>query len=200
MANTDIWEYVKSLPGNEDIRARHCRGCKYLGCCGHWVCCNYILETDKQRPGKFGQPNCPVRKNICGYTPSEEYLQWVGEMDNRLRQEEETSKQKETDNVTACRSGPRRNGRSLTWDAEYARRLYCRGYYLREIAEIMGVPHHRVADASYQQMWKAGRTNVELVRHGDLEEEKRAFKEYMEKEGNEKIHKYNTERIRYALK
>lgn len=197
MDNTDIWEYVKSLPGKEDVRARHCRGCKYLGCCGHWVCCNYILITEKRRPGEFGQPNCPVKKYIHGYVPSEEYLQWVRQMDDQAAAEEKKRAVRKDAPGAQHDTVPvqRKKGRPLTWDVDYAKRLFCKGYYVREIAEIMGVPEHRVKDAAFQRWWGLDRKKiVKLAHDGNLEAEKRAFREYMEKVGNKKLHNYNTKR------
>lgn len=72
---------------------RHCCGCKYMGECYCFGCCNYYLVTGNRRPSKFGQ-KCPVKVLRNGYVLPENYEAWCAEWDAKLAEKEQKKQER----------------------------------------------------------------------------------------------------------
>lgn len=178
----DNWRYICIRIPSEAKRMRHCRGCVYMGACGDHACCNYFLTTGIRRPSKFGQP-CPVKKVRPGYTPPKGWAEYVERMDREEEEERRKAEEKERLEAERKKHGVKEQkkirGPKPNWDRDYAFMLYCKGYYLFEIAEICGVTHEKINNASSKYGWRYQRPEVKLKRHGDLTAERQAYLDYM---------------------
>lgn len=149
----DNWKLIEYSGQEEMEKWRYCRGCKYLSSAGHWGCCDYILYTDKRRPCGIGK-DCTVREYDKGYVPPQRHIEWCKKVDERLeaeRREEERRQAERRAMILAALNAPpveldyiddgqKKRGRPRTWDYEYAFYLYCHGYYIAEIREILNIP------------------------------------------------------------
>lgn len=78
---------------DENVRMRHCTGCKYAGTCGAYGCCNYYLITGKRRPCKFGT-KCPVKELRKGFTLPDDYEEWCAKLDAEMSEKEQAEKER----------------------------------------------------------------------------------------------------------
>ena len=134
----DMWKrYLAHHPRSIE-RFRHCVGCIYLRQAGgaYLVCC-YLLLTGKKRPCAFDDP-CPVKAVPDGFKMPEEYDAWCAEIDK-------------IECEVKCGKGQR--GRLPTWDTEWAKALFDRGFAPSEICKIMGISTHTFAGYSNQHLW-----------------------------------------------
>jgi len=133
-----MWKrYLKQQPVQIE-RFRHCMGCIHLRQAGgsYLVCC-YLLHTGQKRPCPFGHC-CPVKEVPDGFKFPDGYLEWCDEIDSR---------------EVEARRVPGKRGREATWDTEYGRALFDRGFSIAEISVIIGVPRSTVTNYATQHMW-----------------------------------------------
>lgn len=171
--SADGWSYLQTVCAKEAERCRHCRGCIYFGIAWTNGCCDYYLTTGKRRPNKFGVKDCAV-KVVVDRVP-QKHLDWCDEIDRR-----EADKQ-------AGPAKPKKRGRPMSWDVEYAQVLYNHGYYYFEIAEILGTTNDAVSDYSSAHFWTETKPhNVCCTRH-DLSVEPARYARYREQRNNGQI-------------
>lgn len=133
-----MWKrYLEHQPRQIE-RFRHCMGCVHLRQAGgaYLVCC-YLLHTDKKRPCEFGR-ECPVKEVTDGFRFPDGYLEWCSELDRR---------------EVSTRHGKGTRGRTATWDTDYGKGLFDRGYSITEISGIMDVPLNTVTNYATQHLW-----------------------------------------------
>lgn len=196
MRYKDVWKTIKSFGSEEAIRMRNCRGCIYLGTVGCSGCCDYWAIADRLRPSKFGE-KCPVKVMIPGYVIPQDHIEFCERIDERERKrkvqaerqarkrlewikqiEEEIKKQAEEDKDTPPPKNRIEHGRPPTWDTKYAFMLFCEGYYIFEIAEIVGTTVQKVTQcAKYNEWGKKMPPDVYRYRH-DIEQAKLDYAEY----------------------
>ena len=205
MRYNDVWKTIKSFGSEEAIRMRNCRGCIYLGTVGCSGCCDYWLIADRMRPSKFGE-ECPVKVMIPGYVIPQEHLdfckriderekrrkeqaerqakkrlEWIEKIAEEIKKDELTNSMDQSNDEEQRNPLPRTNnphGRPVTWDTQYAFSLYMDGYYIFEIAEILGVSISKVTShAKYHQWAKQFPEDVCRYRH-DIDQAKLDYEEY----------------------
>ena len=150
--------YENTLCPTEQRRCRHCRGCKYFECVSSMGCCNYFLYTGIRRPAPFGLKDCPVRVDRKGFVQPE----WHKQFCDRVDAEEEMKQKRQERKAEQIRQlgydpdkpQPKRRGRRPTWDTEYGKILYLRGYYLFEISEILNVKKETIWTYATDNFWQ----------------------------------------------
>jgi hypothetical protein len=157
-------------------RFRYCRGCVYLRTCGSWFACTYLLTNDKKRPCPPGK-RCKVREYPPGYTVPKEHLEWCKKVDRE---------EKERLSAVSGEKPKRKRGKDPTWDTEYAKQLYQRGFSLREICEIMGLNKNTLSSfmnnngwAEQTGEWKKRKVFPKSTPE-QIEDEKRKFRQHTE--------------------
>lgn len=112
-----------------------------------------------------------------GYVLSDQFLKFVEEWDRkeRIEAERKAAAENQPEPVKRKRGRPPKY-----YHKEFAKRLYNRGYYLFEIAEVMGVDPDRVGAWSKEQEWKAQRPKGLHFSHHNLDRAKAEFKLYLE--------------------
>lgn len=180
----DIWKHLNSLNVIEGWRCRWCRGCKYLGACGAYGCCNYFLATEKRRPGKFGAKDCKAKALIDGFSIKPKHVAYCegqppkAYLDDLKRKEEKRQERKRVPMYDKLQPPPRSPGRKATWDTEYAVRLYKDGYFLYEICEIVGVTYKRILEYSAYNRWHSKYGGKKPPTRHDLEQAKAEYAKY----------------------
>lgn len=196
MMITDVFESFQKRRPTEAARIRHCRGCRYLGTVDGYGCCNYYLETNIRRPSKFGTP-CAVKQLITGYVVPKSHAAYVKRID---REEEERRKQSEMAAEMRLKrieernakieelirqaaedpedEIPRKRGRMLKWDSEYAFDLFREGYRLFEIAKVMNLSVKTLSQYAAYHNWKGQCEYVPYVRH-DINQAKADYLAYV---------------------
>lgn len=165
----NLEKYPKSMR-----RFRYCVGCVHLRqVSGYMLSCCYILHTGQKRPCKVGS-ECSVKRVPVGYKYPPGYDEWL--------QTAEKAKDIPTGN------GQR--GREVTWDTEYGRSLYLRGFAVSEICRIMGLSQHTLSGYMHQHLWNYDeegnkrKKNFPHATEETIEAERIAFLRHLaEKEG-----------------
>lgn len=178
----DVWKFVNKLIYAEGRRIRHCRGCIYLGSVGHRGCCNYWEIEDRLRPCKPGR-GCTVKIVTEGYQfPAwwDEYVKKAdAEDDERARKKAEKAAQ--TNAHESVDVMPRSDrGKKAKWDVDYALKLYRQGYYVHEIADVVGVSFFYLSSYINNHGWSV--VGREKLKQHDVA---RAIEEYREFKNNE---------------
>ena len=164
----------------EARRVRYCRGCKYLGSIASWGCCNYFLDTDKRRPNPFGVKNCAVYSRLPNFymPPShEDFCRQCDAME--AAKKAEPPKPKKPRRNKGLGKG-RRIERRITWDVEYAKILFDRGYFRTDIAKIIGTSPATIKNYVYSSGWKDDRLKQHACKH-DIEAARAEYLAYREK-------------------
>ena len=186
----DVWVHLNSLNTVEGWRCRYCRGCKYFGSVGAYGCCNYLLIAGSRRKNKFGVRDCGAKEMIAGYRLSEKHKKYcegqppesVLAIEKREREaERRLAKQKEKKRIPIYdkyQAPPGTRGRRATWDTEYAAKLYQRGFYIYEIAEIVGVKFQRVNEYSLYNKWSQKYRDRKPPTRHDLRQAKEEYEQY----------------------
>lgn len=186
----DNWALLKSCGQAEIEKWRWCRGCKYLSSAGCSGCCDYLLMTGKRRPCPIGK-DCTVREYKKYYQPSDSHVAWCTDVDKRLESEQRTQNElrrkieQAVNDDTAVKleySLCKRSGiRSRSFDEEYAFDLYCRGFYISDIREILNVSKWINLNAIAMNEWRSQMPpGVQFQRH-DIQEEKEKYLIYKAK-------------------
>lgn len=94
---------IPVLSNSEQIRMRHCLGCKYMVTCAYYGCCNYYLTTGKRRPCKFGQ-KCPVKALLPKFTLPDWYDAWCAEWDAKIEKKRANAARRQAEREAAIRA------------------------------------------------------------------------------------------------
>lgn len=164
-----MWKRYLTQQPRAIERFRHCVGCIHLRQAGgtYLVCC-YLLLTGRRRPCAFGDP-CPVKVVPEGFRLPEEYAAWCEELDAR---EEAVWKK------------PGQRGRIATWDTEWARALFDRGFAVSEISQIIGVSMYTINSYMSEHLWNYNEDGTKRKKTfpkrspEEIEAEKEAFERH----------------------
>lgn len=190
MAKHDNWGLVKSCGMTEQKRVRYCRGCVYLGSAGMNACCDYYLVTGNRRPCPAGTKDCSVKKYGNGSEPSAEHIAWCkkvdAEIEARRKELEKAQRVKdlcEQNGVNRTLFAVKR-GRRIKWDTDYAFSLYCKGYYIHEIASILDIKVECLQSYMQKHFWRDYRPSSLHFTSHDIEKGRQEYRAYMEKKNS----------------
>lgn len=192
----------EGLPQQELERVRHCIGCKYHGICGYYGCCNYLLITGNKRPCKYGGP-CSVKVLRKDYTLPDNYYDWVEEIDRIYAKKNKATVQSAPSNklkmdimrailsstfdgscecIQARRSKHRKRcGRQSSFDIDYAWSLYCAGYYLFEISEILSVSRKIIQEYVTRHYWMDIAPSDRVYHRHNVESERKRYQAFQKR-------------------
>lgn len=185
----DNWMVIKNTGRFEMEKWRYCRGCKYLSSAGHNGCCDYFLMTGKRRPCQIGK-DCTVREYKKDYKQSDSHVAWCKEVDERLeaeRIEQERRQAKEQSFMRSVRDAPkvtldyaldRKHGRPRSFDYDYAFYLYCRGFYISDIREILSISGRVNLNDIAMNEWRDKRPPGVQFQWHDVKAEKEKYRLY----------------------
>ena len=184
----DAWRTINSFGNEEAARTRYCRGCIYLGTVGCNGCCNFWEIADRRRESAFGVKDCPQKILIPGYVIPPEHLEYCQQKDREEREREEAEQERARSweeflqSLGKMKDVPvekqNRIGRPISWDTEYAHKLYIEGYYVYEIAEVIGGDPNKIAPYIRNHDWQLDLPPY-IDRHcHNLEAAKREYAEY----------------------
>lgn len=189
----DVWAFIAPKNKSEGWRCRWCRGCKYFSAVGGYGCCNFFLRTHERRGNPFGVEDCK-RKTLtkdfempndyadyCNGKPPREYILTEQARKKLIERREKAagrmvkrapvSNESESERKKRCA-----HGRKATWNVDFAWKLYCEGYYIYEIAEIIGMSYKSMMEYAGRNKWheKAPPGRI-LKRHDDVEKRRHEY-------------------------
>lgn len=191
--SVDVWAFLAPKNKSEGWRCRWCRGCVYLCSVGGYGCCNYFLRTQTRRGNPFGAENCKRRKlaadfqmpddhaDYCNGEPPREYI-LTEQMRKKLLERREkaagrmvkrapVSNESESERKKRCA-----HGKKASWNVAYAWGLYCKGYYIYEIAEIIGMSYKSMMEYTGRNKWKEkAPPGTVFERHYDIEKRRAEY-------------------------
>ena len=184
----NAWRTIKSFGNEEAARTRYCRGCIYLGTVGCNGCCNFWEMADRRRGSAFGAKDCPQKILIPGYVIPPEHIEFCQQKDREELERAEAEQKRarswedflrqlgEVDSVPVEKQN--RKGRPIGWDTEYAHKLYLDGYYVFEIAEVIGGDPKKIAPYIRNHSWQLDLPPYIERHYHDLDAAKAEYAKY----------------------